>query len=139
MKTLPNAQTDADDSYLYIKLAVIGDMNSSASASVLAEAQGELQRVALQPQLVVHVHPTHKGEQEGHYPGNTRTCYAIWHNLWRNGRDRPKPRCGRGIQMRPPGKKAGNAGEASTEGGATSENETVGDDEGSSDGDTTPE
>ncbi|EEY67159.1 uncharacterized protein PITG_04096 [Phytophthora infestans T30-4] len=59
--------------------------------------------------------------RQGNYPANTRTCYAIWHDLWRNGRDRPKPRCGRGIQMRPPGKKAGNAGEASTEGGAASE------------------
>ncbi|KAI9987160.1 hypothetical protein PInf_023107 [Phytophthora infestans] len=51
----------------------------------------------------------------------------------------PKPRCGRGIQMRPPGKKAGNAGEASTEGGAASEGEIAGDDEGSSDGGTTAE
>ncbi|KAI9989342.1 hypothetical protein PInf_019620 [Phytophthora infestans] len=76
---------------------------------------------------------------KGHYPGNTRTCYAIWHDLWRIGRDRPKPRFNRGIQMRPPGKKAGSAGDASTEGGAASEGETVGDDDGSSDGDTTPE
>ncbi|OWZ04622.1 hypothetical protein PHMEG_00023441 [Phytophthora megakarya] len=43
--------------------------------------------------------------RQGHYPNNDLTCYAIWHQLWRNGSERPQPRCGRGIQMRGPGKK----------------------------------
>ncbi|KAE8979091.1 hypothetical protein PF010_g22981 [Phytophthora fragariae] len=39
-----------------------------------------------------------------HYPGNSLTCFAIWHSMWRDGKDRPRPRCGRDIQMRAPGK-----------------------------------
>ncbi|KAG6950963.1 hypothetical protein JG688_00013937, partial [Phytophthora aleatoria] len=33
-----------------------------------------------------------------HYPGNTKTCFEIWHKTWRNGTKRPRPRCGRDIQ-----------------------------------------
>ncbi|KAG3107999.1 hypothetical protein PI125_g12208 [Phytophthora idaei] len=40
----------------------------------------------------------------GAHPGNSFTCFAIWHEMWRNGRDHPHPRCGRDIQMRAPGK-----------------------------------
>ncbi|OWY98060.1 hypothetical protein PHMEG_00031273 [Phytophthora megakarya] len=43
--------------------------------------------------------------RQGHYPNNDLTFYAIWHQLWRNGSERPQPRCGRGILMRGPGKK----------------------------------
>ncbi|EGZ29517.1 hypothetical protein PHYSODRAFT_471805 [Phytophthora sojae] len=35
-----------------------------------------------------------------HYPGNSMTCFLIWHNKWENGRKRPHPRCGRDIQAR---------------------------------------
>lgn len=40
-----------------------------------------------------------------HYPGNRLTCHQIWHEMWKNGEERPPPRVGRDIQMRPLGKK----------------------------------
>ncbi|OWY96749.1 hypothetical protein PHMEG_00032904 [Phytophthora megakarya] len=40
---------------------------------------------------------------QDHYPNNNLTCYEIWHH----GNERPQARCGRGIQMRGPGKKHG--------------------------------
>ncbi|KAE9343982.1 hypothetical protein PR003_g8687 [Phytophthora rubi] len=39
------------------------------------------------------------------YPGNRLTCHQIWHEMWKNGEERPPPRVGRDIQMRPLGKK----------------------------------
>ncbi|POM62943.1 hypothetical protein PHPALM_27847 [Phytophthora palmivora] len=47
--------------------------------------------------------------RQGHYQVNNLTCYEIWHQLCRNGTERPQPRCGRGIQTRAPGKKHSNA------------------------------
>ncbi|EGZ27546.1 hypothetical protein PHYSODRAFT_247083 [Phytophthora sojae] len=38
-----------------------------------------------------------------HYPGNSMTCFQIWHNKWENGSKRPHPRCGRDIQARAAG------------------------------------
>ncbi|ETP03127.1 hypothetical protein F441_19883 [Phytophthora nicotianae CJ01A1] len=38
-----------------------------------------------------------------HYKKNTLTCHQIWHLQWNNGKDRPKPRCGRDIQNREAG------------------------------------
>ncbi|POM62452.1 hypothetical protein PHPALM_28397 [Phytophthora palmivora] len=38
-----------------------------------------------------------------HYPGNSLTCFQIWHNKWENGSKRPNPRCGRDIQSRAAG------------------------------------
>ncbi|POM78257.1 Hypothetical protein PHPALM_4231 [Phytophthora palmivora] len=40
-----------------------------------------------------------------HYPGNTLTCFQIWHSKWKNGSERPRPLVGRDIQMRGLGKK----------------------------------
>ncbi|POM60687.1 hypothetical protein PHPALM_30417 [Phytophthora palmivora] len=40
-----------------------------------------------------------------HYPGNTLTCFQIWHSKWKNGSERPRPFVGRDIQMRGLGKK----------------------------------
>ncbi|EGZ25796.1 hypothetical protein PHYSODRAFT_485797 [Phytophthora sojae] len=40
-----------------------------------------------------------------HYPGNRLTCHQIWHDMWKNGEERPRPRVGRDIQMRALGKK----------------------------------
>ncbi|KAE9094679.1 hypothetical protein PF010_g17004 [Phytophthora fragariae] len=40
-----------------------------------------------------------------HYPGNRLTCHQIWHDMWKNGEERPPPRVGRDIQMRALGKK----------------------------------
>ncbi|POM73793.1 Hypothetical protein PHPALM_9329 [Phytophthora palmivora] len=34
-----------------------------------------------------------------HYPGNTSTCFQIWHNKWKNGSERPRPLVGPYIQM----------------------------------------
>ncbi|GMF33486.1 unnamed protein product [Phytophthora lilii] len=42
-----------------------------------------------------------------HYPGNTMTCFQIWHYQWDNGNKRPHPRCGRDIQNRASGGSAG--------------------------------
>ncbi|KAE8960580.1 hypothetical protein PR001_g30339, partial [Phytophthora rubi] len=63
--------------------------------------------------------------RQGQYPNNNMTCYDIWHQLWRNGTEGPQPRCGRGIQMRAPGKKSTDADEEAdddqdTTGGANS-------------------
>ncbi|POM59490.1 hypothetical protein PHPALM_31777 [Phytophthora palmivora] len=38
-----------------------------------------------------------------HFPGNSMTCFQIWHNRWENGTKRPHPRCGRDIQTRAAG------------------------------------
>ncbi|POM70573.1 Hypothetical protein PHPALM_12963 [Phytophthora palmivora] len=38
-----------------------------------------------------------------HFPGNSMTCFQIWHNRWENGTKRPRPRCGRDIQTRAAG------------------------------------
>ncbi|KAG6973673.1 hypothetical protein JG687_00000748 [Phytophthora cactorum] len=38
---------------------------------------------------------------------NALTCHQIWHFLWNNGKDRPRPRCGRDIQNREAGIGAG--------------------------------
>ncbi|KAI9991796.1 hypothetical protein PInf_017203 [Phytophthora infestans] len=39
-----------------------------------------------------------------YYPNNKYTCFQIWHDLWKNGEERPPPLVGRGCQMRPLGK-----------------------------------
>ncbi|OWZ01182.1 hypothetical protein PHMEG_00027487 [Phytophthora megakarya] len=46
-----------------------------------------------------------------HYPNYNLTCYEIWHQLWRNGSERPQARCGRDIQTRGPRKKHGGIDE----------------------------
>ncbi|KAE8958506.1 hypothetical protein PR001_g31031, partial [Phytophthora rubi] len=42
-----------------------------------------------------------------HYKNNTLTCHQIWHFQWKNGTERPRPRCGRDIQNREAGGGAG--------------------------------
>ncbi|KAG3157132.1 hypothetical protein PC128_g21722 [Phytophthora cactorum] len=42
-----------------------------------------------------------------HYKKNILTCHQIWRFLWNNGKDRPRPRCGRDIQKREAGISAG--------------------------------
>ncbi|KAE9253928.1 hypothetical protein PF004_g1249 [Phytophthora fragariae] len=37
------------------------------------------------------------------YKKNTLTCHQIWHFVWNNGKDRPKPKCDRDIQNREAG------------------------------------
>ncbi|EEY57434.1 uncharacterized protein PITG_11286 [Phytophthora infestans T30-4] len=54
----------------------------------------------------LHVYLCDKVRQ-AHYPNNNHTCFSIWHQLWRNGSERPQPRHGRGIQLSPPPNKAG--------------------------------
>ncbi|OWZ03793.1 hypothetical protein PHMEG_00024417 [Phytophthora megakarya] len=55
-----------------------------------------------------------------HYPGNTLTCFQIWHSKWNNGAERPRPLVGRNIQMRGLGKKRRRT---STSGGEEDEHE----------------
>ncbi|KAE9040032.1 hypothetical protein PR003_g5079 [Phytophthora rubi] len=76
--------------------------------------------------LCDHVRPEH-------YPGNSLTCFAIWHSMWRDGKDRP--RCGRDIQMRAPGmgKQKRRSGDESSGEPSDSGNESGGEEEGSSD------
>ncbi|GMF34394.1 unnamed protein product [Phytophthora fragariaefolia] len=50
------------------------------------------------------------------------TCYAIWHQLWRNGTSRLQSRCGRGIQMRGPGKKQEEEEDEGDDGNASNDN-----------------
>ncbi|POM58673.1 Hypothetical protein PHPALM_36648 [Phytophthora palmivora] len=42
-----------------------------------------------------------------HFKHNTLTCHQTWHHLWKNGTERPRPRCGRDIQHREAGSSAG--------------------------------
>ncbi|POM72257.1 Hypothetical protein PHPALM_11057 [Phytophthora palmivora] len=42
-----------------------------------------------------------------HYKNNTFTCHQIWHFQWKNGAERPRPRCGRDIQNREAGGSTG--------------------------------
>ncbi|GMF59798.1 unnamed protein product [Phytophthora fragariaefolia] len=48
---------------------------------------------------------------DGHYPNINSAWFAIWHQLLRNRTERLQPRCGRGIQMRAPGKKPSTTGQ----------------------------
>ncbi|GMF18888.1 unnamed protein product [Phytophthora fragariaefolia] len=74
-----------------------------------------------------------------HFKNNTLTCHQIWHHLWKNGTERPRPRCGRDIQHREAGSSAGKRKRrrrqaSSARGGSASEQEAADSDVESSEG-----
>ncbi|GMF42611.1 unnamed protein product [Phytophthora fragariaefolia] len=74
-----------------------------------------------------------------HFKNNTLTCHQIWHHLWKNGTERPRPRCGRDIQHREAGGSAGKRKRrrrqaSSARGGSASEQEAADSDVESSEG-----
>ncbi|ETN09747.1 hypothetical protein PPTG_22826 [Phytophthora nicotianae INRA-310] len=75
-----------------------------------------------------------------HWKNNTLTCHQIWHHQWKNGAERPRPRCGRDIQNREAGaglgkrKRRRRAGGEAADEEDTAEGEDDAEGEGSAEG-----
>ncbi|KAG2857788.1 hypothetical protein PC113_g10388 [Phytophthora cactorum] len=64
------------------------------------------------------------------YPKNKFTSFQIWHDLWKNGEERPPPLVGRGCEMRSLGKKRNQLTETDEKEDEKTEEEEDGEEEG---------
>ncbi|KAG2912125.1 hypothetical protein PC129_g4403 [Phytophthora cactorum] len=90
---------------LTTKLSTGSESAASANAKFAPTESEAWVNVKLQSTIAQDtVHPTKHGTTYlcnkfwTHYKKNTLTCPQIWHFLWNNGKDRPRPRCGRDVQ-----------------------------------------